>query len=190
MLDLTDQTKVTLPTVQKWTACNSGFGTFPHDLRLSGMSDFESGKSFGRGLRRFGGMVRTKSGPETPFPYYSFYKKNNPNRSNLRAKIRFLVCKSQFLKTWVFCLILCSSVEGETTPNLRVPVELKKIEERAETKPFLVLTNGSTLIRVNDLNDYAMTVEPTQLAFMLPDERNITGKLFWSNCWKINFFNF
>jgi hypothetical protein len=68
------------------------------------------------------------------------------------------------------------SADGETKPSLQVPIELKKVEAKPEVKPFLVLTNGSSLIRVNDLNDYAMMVEPTQLAFMLPDERNITGE--------------
>lgn len=67
------------------------------------------------------------------------------------------------------------SVDEEATPNLRVPIELKPTKEKVEVKPFLVLTNGSTLIRVNDLDDYAMVLEPKQLAFMLPDERNITG---------------
>lgn len=64
---------------------------------------------------------------------------------------------------------------GMTTGNLRVPFDLRPTGDKSDSKPFLVFTNGTALMRADNLNDYAMSVEPTQLAFMLPDERNITG---------------
>lgn len=69
-----------------------------------------------------------------------------------------------------------SNEEGsEPYPSLRFSFELKPKRAKEEEKPFLIFTNGSILMRANDLDDYAMTTDPTQLAFMLPDERNITG---------------
>lgn len=67
--------------------------------------------------------------------------------------------------------------ESEPYPSLRFSFELKPKREKEE-KPFLIFTNGSILMRANDLDDYAMTTDPTQLPFMLPDERNITGASF------------
>lgn len=64
-------------------------------------------------------------------------------------------------------------IEGGAASS-QISFELKNIKEGDE-KPFLVFTNGTLLMRADDLNDYTMSVEPVQLAFMLPDDKNITG---------------
>jgi hypothetical protein len=76
-----------------------------------------------------------------------------------------------------------SDSASHPAPTTRFSIDLKsaaseeKSVEGGAEKAFMIFTNGTTLMRMDNLNDYAMLVDPTIVPFMLPDEKNITGIL-------------
>ncbi|CAD5231210.1 unnamed protein product [Bursaphelenchus xylophilus] len=68
-------------------------------------------------------------------------------------------------------------IVGKEGPKLNVKIAPKKTEEIPIEKPepFLVFTNGTTLFRLHDWNDYLIQSEPLAVPFLLEGEQKITA---------------
>ncbi|KAI6223763.1 Tyrosine-protein kinase receptor [Aphelenchoides fujianensis] len=75
------------------------------------------------------------------------------------------------------CNVLIEDIsDGDhSTASLKVAIEMRPSTVEESEKPKMMVTNGTVLLRVDDLNDYAMLSEPTTIPFLVPAGQSITA---------------